>query len=438
MHAKGRKLLRTLRASGLLSSLIQTLLASTLSVLLEDTVVYTWEQDESLDPAMPTHFLTSGSLSLVYQTDQEVPEDTLHLCQTVLAALDHHTTLQYELSSEVLEMYRDQNTLLDAAKTFSKILDRNHLLEQAIDFISHWTDAFIINRTGTVVASNIRDMRVDKVVSLPWHDQAAIDNTPSEGRHPRLYFPIPVEAAAPLMMVLTRKDPFRTVEVQRLTLMGSLLASYLDALHYLRERQMLSRYMPQTVVEGMLQNPTVDLGGTERHVTVLFTDIRDFTGITQRLGAARTVSLLNMVYELIVEDIRSCKGIVDKYMGDGVLAVFGTPIPTHEHAIMAYRAARQIHERLQLHQSRFFHPIDVGITLSTGNVISGNIGVHDRMDYTVIGHCVNYAVKLQAFCKKYSCPILMDRTTYRGLDSKDQEDCQDLDHILYGVWPGGR
>lgn len=437
MHAKGRKLLRTLKDSGLLSSLIHALTAASLSVLLEDTVVYTWEQDASLDPSTPTHFLTSGRLSLVYQTNQEVCPEILDLCQTVLAALDHHTTLQYELSSEVLEMYRDQNTLLDAAKTFSKISDRNHLLEQAIDFIAHWTDAFIVNRAGGVVASNLRDIRVDRVMTVPWHDQASIDNTPAEGGRPRLYFPIPVEAAQPLMMVLTRKEPFRTVEVQRLTLMGSLLASYLDALHYLRERQMLSRYMPQTVVEGMLQNPTVDLGGTERQVTVLFTDIRDFTGITQRLGAARTVSLLNMVYELIVEDIRSCQGIVDKYMGDGVLAVFGTPIPTHEHATMAYRAARQIHERLQLHQSRFLHPVQVGITLSTGDVISGNIGVHDRMDYTVIGNCVNYAVKLQAFCKKYTCPILMDRATYAALNDHDKQDCQDLDHILYGVWPGG-
>jgi class 3 adenylate cyclase len=437
MHAKGRKLLRTLKDSGLLASLIRTLTASSLSILLEDTVVYTWEQDEFLDPATPTHFLTSGRLSLVYQTDHAVAEDILNLCQTVLAALDHHTTLQYELSSEVLEMYRDQNTLLDAARTFSKILDRNHLLEQAIDFISHWTDAFIVNQGGSVVASNVRDIRVDRVMSVPWHDQASIDNTPAEGGRPRLYFPIPVEAAPPLMMVLTRKEPFRTVEVQRLTLMGSLLASYLDALHYLRERQMLSRYMPQTVVEGMLQNPTVDLGGTERQVTVLFTDIRDFTGITQRLGAARTVSLLNMVYEVIVEDIRTFKGIVDKYMGDGVLAIFGTPIPNHEHATMAYRAARQIHERLQLHQSRFFHPVQVGITLSTGDVISGNIGVHDRMDYTVIGNCVNYAVKLQAFSKKYTCPILMDRATYNALSEADKKDCQDLDQILYGVWPGG-
>ncbi len=194
MHAKGRKLLRTLKDSGLLASLIRTLTASSLSILLQDTVVYTWEQDDSLDPATPTHFLTSGSLSLVYQTDQQVPQDILDLCQTVLAALDHHTTLQYELSSEVLEMYRDQNTLLDAARTFSKILDRNHLLEQAIDFISHWTDAFIVNQTGTVMASNIRDMRVDRVVSVPWYDQASIDNTPAEGGRPRLYFPIPVEA----------------------------------------------------------------------------------------------------------------------------------------------------------------------------------------------------------------------------------------------------
>jgi class 3 adenylate cyclase len=70
-------------------------------------------------------------------------------------------------------------------------------------------------------------------------------------------------------------------------------------------------------------------------------------------------------------------------------------------------------------------------------VISGNIGVHDRMDYTVIGNCVNYAVKLQAFSKKYACPILMDRATYNALGPTDQKDCQDLDQILYGVWPGG-
>ena len=434
MHAKGRKLLRTLKDSGLLASLIRTLTASSLSILLQDTVVYTWEQDDSLDPATPTHFLTSGSLSLVYQTDQQVPQDILNLCQTVLAALDHHTTLQYELSSEVLEMYRDQNTLLDAARTFSKILDRNHLLEQAIDFISHWTDAFIVNQTGTVMASNIRDMRVDRVVSVPWHDQASIDNTPAEGGRPKLYFPIPVEAAPPLMMVLTRKEPFRTVEVQRLTLMGSLLASYLDALHYLRERQMLSRYMPKVVVEDMLKNPAVDLGGTERSVTVLFTDIRDFTSITQRLGAARTVSLLNMVYEVIVEDVRAYKGIIDKYMGDGVLAVFGTPIALEDHAIMAYKAAKQIQERIKMHQSRFFHPIEIGITLATGDVISGNIGVHDRMDYTVIGNCVNFAVKLQAFCKKYTCPLLMDRATHTALPPKEQLECKDLDGILFGKW----
>ncbi len=83
------------------------------------------------------------------------------------------------------------------------------------------------------------------------------------------------------------------------------------------------------------------------------------------------------------------------------------------------------------------HPIEVGITLFMGDVISGNIGVHDRMDYTVIGNCVNYAVKLQAFCKKYTCPIRMDRATYNALNDQDKKECQDLDHILYGVWPGG-
>ena len=280
----------------------------------------------------------------------------------------------------------------------------------------------------------MRDVKIDKAVEQSWYEQATIENNTKSGGNHRLYFPIPVEAAQPMMMVLIRKDPYLTIDVQRLTLLGSILASYLDALHYLRERQMLSRYMPKVVVEDMLKNPAVDLGGTERSVTVLFTDIRDFTSITQRLGAARTVSLLNMVYEVIVEDVRAYKGIIDKYMGDGVLAVFGTPIALEDHAIMAYKAAKQIQERIKMHQSRFFHPIEIGITLATGDVISGNIGVHDRMDYTVIGNCVNFAVKLQAFCKKYTCPLLMDRATHTALPPKEQLECKDLDGILFGKW----
>jgi adenylate cyclase len=187
----------------------------------------------------------------------------------------------------------------------------------------------------------------------------------------------------------------------------------------LKERDKLrvtfGKYMTEAVMEHLL-NGKVSLGGETLTVTILFTDIRSFTTISERMDAQALVALLNEYFTEMVTIVMEQDGVVDKYIGDAIMAVFGAPVPKPNDAIHAVRAAvkmrqalRHLNERLA---TRGMAPLKTGIGIHTGEVVAGNIGSEKRMEYTVIGDAVNLASRLESNTKELGVNILISEDTY--------------------------
>ena len=158
--------------------------------------------------------------------------------------------------------------------------------------------------------------------------------------------------------------------------------------------------------------------GERKEVTILFSDIRGYTTLTENLGAAEVVSLLNQYFETMVEAVFNYEGTLDKFIGDALMAVFGAPLPlTENHAWRAVQAALDMRHRLkEFNERRIVQEqpqIKIGIGVSSGEVVSGNIGSRKRMDYTVIGDGVNLSSRLEGTTKEYGCDIILSEFTYQ-------------------------
>ncbi|MEB3341654.1 GAF domain-containing protein [Okeania sp.] len=183
-----------------------------------------------------------------------------------------------------------------------------------------------------------------------------------------------------------------------------------------RMKKALYRYMTPGVAEQVMAlGEDALLEGERKEVTVLFSDIRGYTTITENLEASEVVKLLNQYFETMVEAVFDHEGTLDKFMGDALMAVFGAPLPLENHALMAVKTALDM--RLRLREFNLSRPNEtkfkVGIGISSGEVVSGNIGSHKRMDYTVIGDGVNLSSRLESITKQYGCDIILSEFTYK-------------------------
>jgi adenylate cyclase len=187
-----------------------------------------------------------------------------------------------------------------------------------------------------------------------------------------------------------------------------------------REKRMkttMSRYMTPGVVEQVMAlGDDALMVGERKDVTILFSDIRGYTTLTENLGASEVVALLNQYFETMVEAVFHCEGTLDKFIGDALMAVFGAPLalnPPESHGWMAVKSALDMRKRLvEFNDSRPEEdPFRFGIGISSGEVVSGNIGSQKRMDYTVIGDAVNLSSRLEQLTKEYGCDIILSEFT---------------------------
>ncbi|WP_058534246.1 GAF domain-containing protein [Legionella saoudiensis] len=188
-----------------------------------------------------------------------------------------------------------------------------------------------------------------------------------------------------------------------------------------RMKSTMSRYMSPDLTEKLLQSSDYSLGGTSTLATVLFSDIRNFTTLSESLGAEETVKLLNEYFSLMVDCIQNEGGMLDKFIGDSVMAVFGNPFPHDDDPDRALRAAiAMMHALDELNQRRMERDLpllDHSIGINTDKIVAGNIGSNKRMDFTVIGDGVNLASRIESLCKHYGAHILISEFTYERLKS---------------------
>jgi adenylate cyclase len=172
-----------------------------------------------------------------------------------------------------------------------------------------------------------------------------------------------------------------------------------------------SRYLAPHVVESLMKSPSaVGLGGERQLATILFADIRDFTKMAARMEAERVVEILNAYFEAAVAVLFENDGLLDKFYGDGLMAVFGPPRVRSDDAARALRSAARLHEVVRELEPVIREPLRISVGLATGEVVAGHIGSTRRLDYTVIGDAVNLASRLQSAAPPSA--TYCDETTY--------------------------
>lgn len=180
------------------------------------------------------------------------------------------------------------------------------------------------------------------------------------------------------------------------------------------------------VVRDHLLKGEINLGGELCRATVLFSDIRNFTGLSEELPPDQLVSMLNRYFTEITAAIEENGGLVNKFIGDAVMALFGAPLPLKDHEKRAVQAALAIRERRDRLNSRFrqegLPELLSGVGLHSGQLIAGNIGSLSRMEYTAIGDTVNVAARLESSCKQTGKDIILSEDTRNG--------CSDLEGLV--------
>ena len=189
-----------------------------------------------------------------------------------------------------------------------------------------------------------------------------------------------------------------------------------------RMKSTMSRYMDPELADQLMASGGSNediMGGKQSVGTVLFSDVRSFTTITEELGAQGTVKLLNEYFTIMVDCITDEGGMLDKFIGDAMMCIFGTPVPHDDDPDRAVRAAIRMMTDLKVFNDKRMdegkRPIDHGMGINTDSIVSGNIGSPKRMDYTVIGDGVNLAARIESACKQYGAHILISEFTYKAV-----------------------
>ena len=243
---------------------------------------------------------------------------------------------------------------------------------------------------------------------------AGVDSIVSQGVRSTICAPLVGESRVHGAIYADRLDPFAAFKPDDLELISAVAAQTAIAVENARAHERLareevaranySRFLPEYVVKQMLENPeSFKLGGVNQTITILFADIRGFTRISEHAAPEKIVSLLNRYFSAMTDIIFAHGGTLDKYLGDGLMALFGAPTTTPEDASNALNAAVAMQRRLlgintELRQEGLSE-VGVGIGLHTGDVVVGYIGSERRSEYTAIGDAVNTASRLESNAK---------------------------------------
>jgi adenylate cyclase len=313
---------------------------------------------------------------------------------------------------------------LENAKLFADVQAMKNYNESMLESMSNGVITFDeegISQTCNAAAARILRREEADVIGTSSHDLLGDANLWLRDRMQRVAHTL----AAELMMdaELRVDDETVSANVSVLPLLaadGAHLGTMVmieDISNEKRVRSTLSRYMDTDLADRLLSADARDeiLGGTESVATVLFSDVRSFTTIAEQLGPHGTVAMLNDYFERMVACISAQSGMLDKFIGDAIMAVFGLPVAAEDDEDRALRAAVAMISSLRAwnreREERREPLIDMGIGINTDSVVAGNIGSLKRMDYTIIGDGVNLAARLESACKQYGARILLSELT---------------------------
>ncbi len=217
---------------------------------------------------------------------------------------------------------------------------------------------------------------------------------------------------------------------------------YILAISYLMEgrnkreiRKIFSRYLHPDVVEKLVENPDlVQMGGEEIDATILFSDIYNFTTLSEKTTPQELVRTLNEYFSHFTNSILDFHGLLDKYTGDGLMALWGVPIPRKDHALLACQAAlahrvyslELLRTKPELTAAENLH-LFTRVGVNSGKIVAGNIGSERRMDYTAIGDAVNLSARLEGVNKIFHTNIIISESTYQQVS--DLFICRELDYL---------
>jgi adenylate cyclase len=366
---------------------------------------------------------------------------------TVLRSKDEVATSPQR--DKVLETLQRKANILSAlyemSKTLGSVFDLNAIFEKATDIIFRSTPAdrvvALISEDGredanlTPIAVRARDNKLEaharklsigrtitrKVmkerVALLSQDAASdeqfagVDSIVSQGVRSTICAPLVAESRVHGALYADRLDPFAAFKPDDLELISAVAAQTAIAVENARAHERLareevaranySRFLPEYVVKQMLENPeSFKLGGVSQTITILFADIRGFTRISEHAPPEKIVSLLNRYFSAMTDIIFAHGGTLDKYLGDGLMALFGAPTATPDDASNALNAAVAMQRRLlginRELRDEGIPEIGVGMGLHTGEVVVGYIGSERRSEYTAIGDTVNTSSRLES------------------------------------------
>jgi adenylate cyclase len=376
---------------------------------------------------------------------------------------------------KVLEALQRKANILSAlyemSKTLGSVFDLNAIFEKATDVIFRSTPAdrvvALLAEPGAngdyedaelnPIAVRARDNKLEaharklsigrtitrKVmkdrVALLSQDAAAdeqfagVDSIVSQGVRSTICAPLVAETRVHGALYADRLDPFAAFKPDDLELISAVAAQTAIAVENARAHERLareevaranySRFLPEYVVKQMLENPeSFKLGGVSQTITVLFADIRGFTRISEHAQPERIVNLLNRYFSAMTDIIFAHGGTLDKYLGDGLMALFGAPTATPDDANNAINAAVAMQRRLLGINVELMNEglpeIGVGMGLHTGEVIVGYIGSDRRSEYTAIGDTVNTSQRLESNAK--GGEILISDATSKAAHSRYQ------------------
>ena len=187
----------------------------------------------------------------------------------------------------------------------------------------------------------------------------------------------------------------------------------------LQIKKQFEHYLDPRQVKGLQDNPELlKLGGEKRYATFLFTDVRGFTSLSEKLEPEEVTEIMNKALTVQVECVQRNQGLVDKFIGDACFSIFNAPLDLENHEELAVKTAIEMQEAIKELNKELPHEIAIGVGINTGEAVIGNMGSDTRFDYSAIGDAVNTAARLESATKEAGADILIGENTAQSVSYK--------------------